>query len=164
MATKISPRKCSGCKNILPKREHLRCEVCKGIYDLECANVSLILFHLMERKNAWKCPECLCKRPKVGNLNTPVRSSSPNDIARETGRGTPPSPTAEGSQNVTVRSKPIKNVSHDFESDTIGTQPIVNLNSPTSSEIQLFWNDIKAFRLEISKFRETMDALTNTIK
>lgn len=112
MSTKFVTQKCAGFHKPLPKREHLRCEMCKGVYDLDCANVSLKLFHLRERSNVWKCPECLCKRPKVGNLNTPVHSSSPNCNPREAEHDMPPSPNTDGLQNMTVRSKLFNHCSH----------------------------------------------------
>lgn len=161
MATKSVPQKCAGCRNILPRRgEHLRCEICKGSYDLECANVSAKSYNLMERKQTWKCPECVSKRPKVGNLNTPVRTSSPGDIVQEPVSTSPPSPKAVGDKDVTVRSEGVENNSPAF---TIGTTTADHLQSSIPTEMQLFWDEIKAFRIEMSKLRITMDALTYSI-
>jgi TolA-binding protein len=120
-------QKCAGCRKALPRREHIKCINCKGVYDLECANISPKLFNLMERKE-WKCPECLSKRPKMGNTNTPVHNTStsldhnsspsitnlviPHDIEREyvtqrrekPNQSTPPSPTIQtSSDNYVIR-------------------------------------------------------------
>lgn len=73
MSTRL---RCAGCQNPLPKKEHLSCMFCKATYDIVCANISQKLFNIMERKDKWKCPECICKKPKTGNVNTPVRSGS----------------------------------------------------------------------------------------
>lgn len=68
---------CAGCNQTLPKREYLTCMLCADAYDLECANVSSQRFYntmTNEHKQAWKCQLCICKMPKTGNTNTPVRS------------------------------------------------------------------------------------------
>lgn len=77
MSTSQPPHnnKCTGCQGLLPKREYLQCLACKAAYDLDCANISYKFFNLMTKKDQWKCPECVSKLPKTGNLNTPVRSS-----------------------------------------------------------------------------------------
>lgn len=72
-----NPLNCAGCRNPLPKREYLCCMKCEAVYDLDCANVSPKLFELLERKEQWKCPECKSKLPKTGNINTPVRNTTP---------------------------------------------------------------------------------------
>lgn len=67
---------CSGCRQNLPKRDHLTCSACKRTYDLLCANVYDKRFDLMsnDSKNNWICQLCRCNKPKVNNINTPVRA------------------------------------------------------------------------------------------
>lgn len=76
MSNTSSNNVCAGCKTALPKKEFLTCTNCKARYDIECGNVPLRQFHQMglHLKNNWKCPECLNKQPKLGNIHTPVRS------------------------------------------------------------------------------------------
>lgn len=74
---------CAGCRKPLPKREFLICMLCKSGYDLECANTNFKLFNLMKRKEEWKCPECLCRRPKTGNVNTPIRHNETDVVASQ---------------------------------------------------------------------------------
>lgn len=76
------PELCAGCSKKLPKREFLRCATCALPYDLVCINISkqrYLSYYAInkERKDNWKCPECLSKVPKKGNECTPVRSSLP---------------------------------------------------------------------------------------
>lgn len=68
---------CAGCKQRLPTETYLRCKICKNNYDLECASVSKERFNFVmnvKQKLEWQCPDCQSKIPKIGNLNTPVRS------------------------------------------------------------------------------------------
>lgn len=69
---------CSGCKKILPKKEHIICATCKLGYDLLCANLSSKRFSSMDTnsKNKWNCFECRSKVPKCDNSNTPIRTTS----------------------------------------------------------------------------------------
>lgn len=76
MMSVSSSNVCAGCKTTLPKKQFLTCASCKARYDIECGNVPLRQFQQMEvhQKNNWKCPECLNKQPKHGNIHTPIRS------------------------------------------------------------------------------------------
>ncbi|CAH2093241.1 unnamed protein product [Euphydryas editha] len=76
MLSASSSNVCAGCKTTLPKKQFLTCASCKARYDIECGNVPLRQFQQMEmhQKNNWKCPECLNKQPKQGNIHTPIRS------------------------------------------------------------------------------------------
>ncbi|XP_063838203.1 uncharacterized protein LOC135087342 [Ostrinia nubilalis] len=89
---------CAGCPNKIPGRECLTCSICKGTYDLECAGVSSARYYntmTKDHKNKWKCQSCICKRPKRGNLSTPVRKSDHSDSTQE-------------EQNITLRRKNLK--------------------------------------------------------
>ncbi|VVD01950.1 unnamed protein product [Leptidea sinapis] len=69
------PGICAGCRTKITSRLYLNCCVCKLNFDIEYANVSEKRFNLMEveRRNSWKCPGCVVKKPKIYNSNTPVR-------------------------------------------------------------------------------------------
>ncbi|CAH2086391.1 unnamed protein product [Euphydryas editha] len=67
---------CGGCREKLSKTEFLKCSLCSLNYDLICAGLSVALYNSMTipERNGWECIECLSKRPKSDNQNTPVRS------------------------------------------------------------------------------------------
>ncbi|KAL4720749.1 hypothetical protein ACJJTC_015075 [Scirpophaga incertulas] len=71
-------KKCAGCRSIITTRQFLRCSACTKYYDLMCANVSENRYnfnaHPGERRLAWQCQTCMCKKPTSDNTNTPVRS------------------------------------------------------------------------------------------
>ena len=73
MASKV---RCGGCPNIIETKDFLKCCICKKSYDLVCANKSIQKFRKMtkDEKKEWDCEECKNKKPKICNLNTPVRS------------------------------------------------------------------------------------------
>lgn len=87
---------CAGCTKSIKMKELLKCGICNRKYDLECANVTVKKFNLMDLtlKNTWKCPECRCKQPKTDNTNTPIRPilnpiCSPSENCNVTLRGKP---------------------------------------------------------------------------
>ncbi|CAH2085234.1 unnamed protein product [Euphydryas editha] len=96
-ATKI----CSGCKHNLPKKDYLICVTCKHGYDLLCASLTPKRFSLMdaEAKKKWNCQECLSKRPKTDNSDTPIR------IANRPSGSTIESILSQEDENVTMRIK-----------------------------------------------------------
>lgn len=148
-------QKCAGCRNAILRREFLKCEICKEIYDLECANVSYKLFSIMERKNSWKCPECISKRPKVGNLNTPARKPSNSNACNIS-----PNSLVDESYNVTQR---IRQPAASAELSSPSEVNDSECDDPMS-EIKLYVNEMRAMRKEMSSFLQTMAALTDTIK
>lgn len=94
---------CAGCKSKLPIKENLICVLCKCRYDLECGGVSKDYYTkkmTLENKNTWKCQTCICKMPKTGNTNTPLRIPRSTDINQLS--STPPEEA-----NVTLRKKTI---------------------------------------------------------
>lgn len=74
----MDKNKCVGCKGSLSKSQFMTCRDCKQKYDLQCANMTPKSFLKFDedKKRKWKCPECLSKRPKQDNTNTPIRSES----------------------------------------------------------------------------------------
>lgn len=170
--------KCAGCTKPLPKKEYLCCAYCKAAYDLECANVSskrYYAFYALEkqRKDSWKCPECQSKMPKTGNANTPVRSTFQDVPEHRSVEGD--SPYQYNAQNVTLRAKSCQlRVDDEKEQNDFG----FNLNSnlieelddkkviaeDILAELKLFSGEMKAARVEMGMFRETVSGLTTTIK
>ncbi|KAJ2938793.1 hypothetical protein O0L34_g18414 [Tuta absoluta] len=70
---------CAGCTNTISDRRYLTCSYCKSVYDLECANVSEKRFYNTmqpQHKCNWKCPECITKKPKTGNVGLALNYSN----------------------------------------------------------------------------------------
>ena len=94
---------CAGCQQKLPIRETLICSLCKCRYDLECAGISKEYYlksMTFELRKSWKCQQCICKIPKTGNTDTPIRNQKSPDDDQDVS-----TPTA--SYNVTMRKKTI---------------------------------------------------------
>ncbi|KAL4718488.1 hypothetical protein ACJJTC_012617 [Scirpophaga incertulas] len=149
----MSSKSCAGCDKLLPKYEYLRCCMCKAGYDLMCLNMSRERYDSFyatnnERKSSWKCPECLCKQPKRGNINTPVRSIAPTSGDVDVSSNTP----YDESRNVTQRSRSVK----------LSVQDIDESNPIT--EISLYLNEMRAMRVQMSICSDTMAELTSTMK
>lgn len=71
-------KKCSACRNKLPKNEFLKCGTCGQLYDLLCTSVSAKRFYLMtsDNKKNWRCQLCVNKLSKTNNIKTPSTRSS----------------------------------------------------------------------------------------
>ncbi|CAG9560869.1 unnamed protein product [Danaus chrysippus] len=71
---------CAGCHKNLLKKEFMTCSSCKSKYDIQCVNMSSEQYDQMslQLRNSWKCPKCSSKQPKMGNINTPIRSGLTN--------------------------------------------------------------------------------------
>lgn len=82
---------CVGCSGSLDHKDFMSCKECKQNYDLQCASLSPKRFRSFneEKMRKWLCPECICKRPKGDNSDTPVRSThlqrpvSPSGVVHE---------------------------------------------------------------------------------
>lgn len=103
MSQQAALEKCSGCMKPLPKKDFLRCAYCKGVYDLDCINMSHQRFHSFykldkSRRDSWRCPSCVSNLPKKGNQNTPVRPSHALE------------PEQDEVCNVTQRAKPTQSL------------------------------------------------------
>lgn len=59
--------RCDECNVIITSRQFLKCSRCQFTYHLDCANVSVARFYLMEpdRKLTWKCSQCLIKPQEI---------------------------------------------------------------------------------------------------
>lgn len=91
MASKIniSIKTCAGCLHEITGRQYMICSLCNKTYDLLCANVpEKRYFNTMtlEHKQKWKCQNCICKQPKMNNINTPIKPLTQDDVANITQR------------------------------------------------------------------------------
>lgn len=50
-----------------------------------------------EKRSTWKCPGCISKVPKTGNINTPVRAGQSGKV-----KAAPTSPSSSGSKTDNV--------------------------------------------------------------
>lgn len=159
----MSSKNCAGCAKLLPKHEFLRCSACKAAYDLVCLNINTKRFYSFyaadsERKKTWKCPQCLSKQPKLGNLNTPVRPSDDGAVMTPLDKSLCDDNEQE---NVTVRSKfpavPIEERSPSSDTDHVECADAL-------SSITLYLKEMRALREEMHVFRNTVSELTSTIK
>lgn len=142
MSSSTSPvEKCAGCHNTIPKREHLRCELCSLAYDLECANVSSKRFNIMERKESWKCRPCLIKRQR-GIIKS---ASSQTSIM------------PDESNNVTGRNKELKNNEKSSPKESIMTEE-------TMQDIKLFREELRNVRSKMTELLEAISSLSVTIE
>lgn len=104
---------CAGCLKELPNKEKLTCKLCNKEYDLQCANITVTCFKktmTLAQKKSWNCQACNCKIPKTGNINTPIRAPTNNEIRLIN------SPSEEN--NVTIRKRITNsNVNTSFSQD-----------------------------------------------
>lgn len=167
--------KCAGCTRTLPKKEFLRCAFCKAAYDLDCANVSSKRYNSFyaldkQRKASWKCPECQSKVPKTGNANTPVRMAVQDDHEHHTAQME--SPHKSNVNHVTVRTKSNQQFSVESQESNLSCDLIQTEESDGTkvsargimAELKLFSEEMRAARVEMGIFRETVSTLTATIK
>lgn len=97
--------KCSGCPNNLKGISFLDCCRCADKYHYTCMNLTKENYQSLTKdlKQAWVCPSCRCKEPKIGdNSNTPIRSAPPST----SGLKQPEAALTPQYDNVTLRSKP----------------------------------------------------------
>lgn len=148
---------CAGCHKPLPKSEYMRCSACESAFDLECINLSTQRFYSFykldkKRRDNWKCPECVNKKPKSGNLNTPVRPIS--------------SPENSNNANVTLRVKSMPKEVCKSDSDKPEIAICLEDDAPLDPavEIRKFWKEMQAIRTEMSMFRSAISDLTAAVK
>ncbi|KAJ8710117.1 hypothetical protein PYW07_009483 [Mythimna separata] len=73
----MSTNNCGGCLSALEGEDSIQCLNCFKYYDLICANIPKKSLKNVQVRAKWKCPECLLKKPKSDNTNTPVRHCRP---------------------------------------------------------------------------------------
>lgn len=154
MAPPTSIYTCAGCLKKIETRQFLKCTLCFKHYDLLCANVSEKRFlntMTLDHKKLWKCPECLNRKPKSDNSNTPVKQDAADDIEG----------AVSAQSNVTLRSRPAA-----MFQDLITSPPQVAFSSTEStpselvSELRLLRDEMKAVRSEMREFRSAVAGLT----
>lgn len=152
-------KKCSGCRNALPKKEYMMCCQCNNGYDLLCANISSKRYYLMdqERKNFWKCQECCSKQPKTDNSNTPVRANIPTVEVAEDHHN-----ISHEQSNVTLRLKTQRSKSD--SSDSYVTEDRLRKiirQDITDIITQLVSQQLASLTSQISGFQESLSFLSN---
>ncbi|CAG5059880.1 unnamed protein product [Parnassius apollo] len=160
-------KKCSGCKNNLPKREHMVCVTCNLGYDLFCANITPKCFYLMdqERKNNWRCQECSSKQPKSDNTNTPVRTTYRPMVSGD-------DTNVEEESNITVRTKKQRSKSDTNDSyikedslRSIIKQEITDtIKQLVSEHLTNIASQVTGFHESLAFFSKQYDELMQTVK
>lgn len=155
--------KCVGCKGSLQKKDFMKCKDCSQQYDLLCANLSPKRFRGFseEKKLKWLCPECVCKRPKSDNNNTPVRSTQ---LQR------PPSPpkllipvasdeSSAGTSNVTKRKRsPVSSsyITEDRFREIWRGEMIQEFRSMIDSSIRELSGQLKTINGQCTEFQDSL--------
>lgn len=151
--------KCVGCLKTIDDGQYLRCSGCQERYDLLCANVSKEQYvnkmTTLDR-NAWQCVLCISKKPKTGNINTPVRSAEDNVNRRRGGAVLTPQEQLDksaleasgaGNLGVTVDEKLLD--SWDIQSLIV--------------EFRQFREEMKATRMQMEVLNTTMSKLATRV-
>lgn len=159
---------CSGCQNVLPRKEYMICATCNLGYDLLCANITSKRFHIMdqERKTNWICLECRSKQPKSDNSNTPVRAMSRPVTSDDNIRQCPGE-----ERNVTIRTKKQSSKPDGYESyvtedrlRAIFKQEITEtIKHLVSEQLANIGSQISDFQDSLSFFSKQYDALAQVI-
>lgn len=76
---------CAACKNAANPNDSLTCCLCKERYHSKCVCMPSGSCDESSKDFVikWYCPSCKSKQPKVGNLNTPVRSTSDSQVSED---------------------------------------------------------------------------------
>lgn len=162
--------RCAGCRNPLAKREFIQCSICKGRYDAECANLNIKIFNLSDRKNLWKCPECTSKRPKKGNVNTPVRSAAIDvTTGNEPRYSEVVEDTVHDEENITLRSKstrariPSVSNSDSPHTDTdSNNHEYTGLHDTTVKDLKIYMKEL--LHTQTASIKDAIAGLTSVIE
>lgn len=153
---------CNGCPQKINNRQYMTCSICKGTYDLICANVSFTRFQIMDpiKKLSWKCIACISKKPKGNNINTPVGSHNFTNAAGS-------------NRNVIMKKRRVlrclslENLSFNSEvtdkskDDTVNFSPSnsINLLDVSSAEPTRLKNEVQELTCHLVKAREEINNL-----
>lgn len=146
-------KKCAGCKEPLPEKEYLQCASCKGKYDIQCANISRQSFISLERKDQWRCPECISKNPKKGNINTPVRNCQSETAGLHE--------STNEHQNITHRAKTTRVRSKCPQGSPVKQNDSFQSHSGVVDELKLFMREF--ILKEMGDIKKALETLTHTI-
>lgn len=151
---------CAGCNQEIEARQIMKCYICKNEYDLTCANVSEKLYFLSfhpvnQQPREWKCPSCMCKKPRNNDDNTPVKN-----IHVPTTENKSENKSDDANSNITLRTKPQVSTNNTsfpgFLNDTCES------TGERTMDENLFGNTILSSQVEktdmISKISELLDA------
>ncbi|XP_063635112.1 uncharacterized protein LOC134805837 [Cydia splendana] len=124
--------------------------MCSRCYDLACTNAEK-RYNIMSAQNKknWKCHECVIKKPKPYNTETPVKTGPVDDPS---------------SSNVTLRNKALLKSQLSPEPQVSSrpeqTGEAADMSSELVMEIRLLREEIKASRMETQEFRTSLSRLT----
>lgn len=164
--------KCTGCPNVITNREYLICSICTSLYDLDCANVSYKLFTLMtkESKSNWKCIECVLKKPRSDNTNTPIRALDMTQNIQSVERDDSYDDN-QSYNNVTIRKRQTNSIDEETIEDSLQTTSsfrTLSLNDSIEIEelkaqINQLSKDLEMAKLNIQELRSENVILKMTI-
>jgi hypothetical protein len=166
-SSKAVGEKCAACTKSLDKKDFLRCVMCELAYDIACLNISSQRYRSFyalnsERKHTWKCPECLSKIPKQGNINTPVRGSA-SVVNNNSCATTLVNSINDDDQNVTLRPKhTTAPVLEEHQHNNSEEKESVNVND-SMAYLKVFVDEMRAMRQELSRMCDKMSTFTETI-
>lgn len=178
-------KKCAECLTAIKDRDRecLQCSKCTKWYDLDCGNVSQKRFRLMttEQRKAWKCQPCYERLNPHYSVSTSVGDLKKNESCRSS----PTIPVRQGNRSMldnTLQANELsqvesadvstnkwcdrsQNVAQCLKSPEVTAQAAMtsNIDCAESSIEKLLLNEMRAMRLEMSIFRETMAELSSTI-
>ncbi|CAB3250219.1 unnamed protein product [Arctia plantaginis] len=71
------------CTIDLNTEDYMECTRCRDAYHYVCLNLSPTEVASLDQdiKRSWSCPRCFSKQPKGGNIDLPVRPSTPTSTA-----------------------------------------------------------------------------------
>lgn len=120
----------------------------------------------MERKDQWRCPECINKQPKKGNINTPVRGScNSGDIQTENiTKVTSVRATSDSPQdNITFRSKKNSQPHQDQQISVPECGPaVLDSYGNMIEDLKKYMTDL--IHQQMDGLREAITSLTRTIQ
>ncbi|KAJ2950559.1 hypothetical protein O0L34_g8804 [Tuta absoluta] len=149
---------CAGCDKPLT-RKFLKCAICSAEYDLECANMTIKLFNLMQRKEEWVCPAYNCQR-RTENIEQHAGKTGPKNNDDET--YVQNIINSQEHNNVNTKKRSTCGPSDD-ESDLSKENNVIdNEDNPIVTELKAYMTQL--FQDQTKTLRETIKDLSDTIK
>ncbi|CAK1578105.1 unnamed protein product [Parnassius mnemosyne] len=148
-------RTCVGCRDTVRSGDgYIVCATCKQYYHRLCVNISDIELNGMavELKMDWLCPDCVCRRPRGDNSNTPIRGSPW---------------TASIPTNVTMRRRPAEHPQVDEHIDCVSrsliriiiNEIVKEYTSNITRQLNFIHADINSFKESLTFFNEHFEKM-----
>lgn len=125
--------KCNGCGRFISAIGAANCAVCSALYHKACVGLP----EQGRSPKQWQCPECVSKRPKVGNVNTPVKGVE--------------SASSQCDDSISVEESIVEN------------EPYTSQYTELSREMRLFREEMRGLRQEIKDFRAELCEMRSNI-